>query len=558
MLISKIKIKAIYLAISLFLGLSWGALSYAAGMTVAVNSGSVVAYVSSSSVNGGSGGLTMRVGGPGDYLSESTSDDGVLTWYLEAGSADGHYDYDIYLRPEKEGSGGSRSTGSFEVRNGSILQETDDSTSSTSTSGEIAEFLAKAAGSALDLLVPTAEAANLTASSANPTINFTDTSPATRVAQIETSTPSAADANRFQYELEGRTDNNEVFDIDTDLDGDQSLVINTSGDMRFAGSSVGIDRSANRMGIGTVTPANDLHISANDPTIRLEDTDGATTWEINSNGTGDVFDFREILTGKSLLTLRGASGNVGVGTTSPEAAFHVRKSTGDAQVRVTEDVATSTVETMFSLVCNTCTPAFRFAQDSLSQVWFFRMLQNGDFSVDDPSTGAKEATFKPGGNLVIGGSLTQGSSRDIKRNIKSVDSMDVLTKLEKLDISHWTYNHTADDVVHMGPMAEDFYETYKLGDTDKGISSVDTAGVALAAIKALHSEVKTAKSQLAEKDQQINLLAEQNVATQQQLADLQQQLATQVKASAAQAEALGALLIRFETLETERVLKANY
>ena len=77
--------------------------------------------------------------------------------------------------------------------------------------------------------------------------------------------------------------------------------------------------------------------------------------------------------------------------------------------------------------------------------------------------------------------------------------MEILEKVEQLDIARWTYEHNQDNVVHMGPMAEDFFTAFGLGGSDKGISSVDTAGVALASIQALNQK-------LILKDQEINAL----------------------------------------------------
>ena len=62
---------------------------------------------------------------------------------------------------------------------------------------------------------------------------------------------------------------------------------------------------------------------------------------------------------------------------------------------------------------------------------------------------------------------------------------------------------------HIGPVAEDFYAAFGLGDTNKGISSVDTVGVALAAIKALKQENKQTQQSLAHKDRQISNLQRQ-------------------------------------------------
>lgn len=196
---------------------------------------------------------------------------------------------------------------------------------------------------------------------------------------------------------------------------------------------------------------------------------------------------------------------VGMGTANPEATLHIRKSLSNAQVRVEDAQNTTAVKTLLNLICESCTPGFRLHKVSPdNQAWFFRMLQNGNFSVDDPSTLTKEAEFRSGGNLVIGGTLTESSSRTVKKNIIEVDNVAVLNKLDDLRINHWTYIHETDGVRHMGPMAEDFHAAFKLGDTDKGIASVDTSGVALAAIKGLHNKLKAKESRVEALEQQVN------------------------------------------------------
>ena len=37
--------------------------------------------------------------------------------------------------------------------------------------------------------------------------------------------------------------------------------------------------------------------------------------------------------------------------------------------------------------------------------------------------------------------------------------------------------------MHIGPMAQDFYKLFNLGNDDKSISTIDPSGIALAAIK---------------------------------------------------------------------------
>jgi len=47
----------------------------------------------------------------------------------------------------------------------------------------------------------------------------------------------------------------------------------------------------------------------------------------------------------------------------------------------------------------------------------------------------------------------------------------------------------------VGPLAQDFYEAFRLGEDDRYISTVDADGIALAAIQALRRQVKDLKNE---------------------------------------------------------------
>jgi hypothetical protein len=64
---------------------------------------------------------------------------------------------------------------------------------------------------------------------------------------------------------------------------------------------------------------------------------------------------------------------------------------------------------------------------------------------------------------------------------------DGATMIARLPISRWSYI-SEHGVRHVGPMAQDFYAAFGVGEDDKHITSIDEDGVALAAIKALHAE----------------------------------------------------------------------
>lgn len=78
------------------------------------------------------------------------------------------------------------------------------------------------------------------------------------------------------------------------------------------------------------------------------------------------------------------------------------------------------------------------------------------------------------------------SDRNAKENFAPVDSLEVLVRLAALPIETWNYKAEDPVVRHMGPMAQDFYGAFGLGEDEKRIHTIDAAGVALASIQALY------------------------------------------------------------------------
>ncbi len=56
-----------------------------------------------------------------------------------------------------------------------------------------------------------------------------------------------------------------------------------------------------------------------------------------------------------------------------------------------------------------------------------------------------------------------------------------MQKVKELPVQRWKYKGTNE--YHIGSVAEDFYKAFGLGMDDKGISTVDPSGIALAAIQ---------------------------------------------------------------------------
>ncbi len=113
--------------------------------------------------------------------------------------------------------------------------------------------------------------------------------------------------------------------------------------------------------------------------------------------------------------------------------------------------------------------------------------------------------LNPNGNAALSGTLSQGSDRAHKENFQAIDPSSVLAQLVKLPISQWNYI-SEPGVSHVGPMAQDFRSAFGLGADDKHITTIDSEGVALAAIQGLNQKLEEQATQLRKKDAEIREL----------------------------------------------------
>jgi trimeric autotransporter adhesin len=83
--------------------------------------------------------------------------------------------------------------------------------------------------------------------------------------------------------------------------------------------------------------------------------------------------------------------------------------------------------------------------------------------------------------LTSGGTWTNTSDINKKEDFSNLNSNELLQKIFQLSIQRWKYKGTNE--YHIGPTAQEFYKLFNVGTDDKGISTVDPAGIALAAIQ---------------------------------------------------------------------------
>ena len=112
--------------------------------------------------------------------------------------------------------------------------------------------------------------------------------------------------------------------------------VNSDGHPQASGTERMRITSAGKVGIGTTSPTEELTISSATPAVKLEDTDQANSYVQFSAGNGDLFLSANGASSQGQFILRSgnggsftermrinASGNVGIGTSSPAAMLHL-------------------------------------------------------------------------------------------------------------------------------------------------------------------------------------------------------------------------------------------
>lgn len=127
----------------------------------------------------------------------------------------------------------------------------------------------------------------------------------------------------------------------------------------------------------------------------------------------------------------------------------------------------------------------------------------GQYGID--ATGAvAAANFN--GDVIVSGATVHSSDRNLKENLRSVDPQLILQKLSAIPINQWNFIADTNDTPHFGPVAQDFYAAFGLGENNTHIATVDANGVALAAIQGLYEVVQAKDAQIAQLEARLSKL----------------------------------------------------
>ena len=259
-----------------------------------------------------------------------------------------------------------------------------------------------------------------------------------------------------------------------------------------------------RVGLGTSTPVVELHIKDSDtPTVRLEQ-DGSggwtpQTWDVAGNESnffvrdvtnGSKLPFRiQPSTPSSTLCLK-SDGKVGIGTWSPgypmelettgeNAAFFLERTSG-AQMYMNATANHGNFGTVNDF-------PVRIVSNSTPKVW---IESGGDvgIGIDNPTNKLHVV-----GNIYATGTITPGSSRDLKENIENLTAKEAIHAFRELNPIKFNYKANKEES-NIGFIAEDVPDLVATKHR-KGVSTMDIVAVLT---KVVQEQQKTI-SQLTEK-----------------------------------------------------------
>ncbi len=266
-----------------------------------------------------------------------------------------------------------------------------------------------------------------------------------------------------------------------------------------------VDQTGN-VGLGTTDPGATLElVSGNFPAIRLrQDTSSGFTpytWEVGANETFAIQDIIavqapfQILPGSKTDALVIDPDGVGIGLAFPSELLHVYSGDGSGKMLVEVGTVGLPAPRFVATFLNNGASAVEMIDLSGgTSFWAFQSISTGPnlgdatFMLTNSFGPGDEFVLQADGDLFITGSLTQMSDRNAKMAIEPVDPAEILAKVSALPVAAWTYKNDTSGARHLGPMAQDFHALFGLGESETGISTLDSSGVALAAIKALAEE----------------------------------------------------------------------
>src|ERR1035437_4845826 len=213
-----------------------------------------------------------------------------------------------------------------------------------------------------------------------------------------------------------------------------------------------LGRSNDFVGIGTTSPVGKLDVF-------LQSSDSTSLPLVVGKGTA----------GNYVTVLN--NGNVGIGTTTVGSRLVIQGS------GITSATAAETTYNASGTVLTT-------------------ILNNGNVGIGTTTPTLGPLTMSSGAYVSAGGVWTNASDRNLKENFATISPASILEKIDQLPVTEWNYKTEGPGVSHIGPVAQDFWAAFHLGNSLTSISTIDPAGVALLGIQALDQKIEALQGSL--------------------------------------------------------------
>jgi hypothetical protein len=266
--------------------------------------------------------------------------------------------------------------------------------------------------------------------------------------------------------------------------------------------SISIDEG--NIGMGVLTPLESFHVYKSNPNIRLSCSSGSGTMEYQLyQGSTHVGGIGYDMTNDHLYILEGGAkiiadnGKLGIGV-APSTLTHLKGYNPALRIESTASTGNYTTEyyqngTFRGSVGYNLSSNYLFLYEDGSVI-----VQNGNLGVGKTTIGSGKRIDVSGGAYCSGTEWVNGSDKNMKENFQAVSTEEILDEVANMEISSWNYKEDADDIRHIGPMAQDFHARFGLGQDDVSISTIDADGVSLAAIQELYKQNQEMKAQILE------------------------------------------------------------
>lgn len=266
--------------------------------------------------------------------------------------------------------------------------------------------------------------------------------------------------------------------------------------------------SSGKFGVGTEgAPTAKLDVKGSSlPVLDVMTTGGPSD---NTNPIFRVFTDSPKTSTPVLAAYR--SSRVGINTANPNSALTVSGDQNTTKTTFTQSLTYAGINILTNYTADAFTPGIFWSTNNDNPTKpkagiFMKETGSGSYILfmtsNNYGTGlVKQMHLDPSGNLIINGTLTQGSSKDVKKNINYLstdDYKEILDKLKQVQVVSYKYDSEDDSVKkHIGVIAEDSPDEIT-SDDKKSIRTSDYLAFLLAAIKQQQKEIEDLKQQIKE------------------------------------------------------------